>query len=88
MRGLLRDTREQRAFLLRLDYTERLAIDEQQVIAASVLERNLAQRDAPRGGGVELRIVLYRPAAGDKLRIDLLTGQLLGRHGARFSLSG
>jgi hypothetical protein len=84
---LLCNTGEQRAFRLRLDYTERLAIDEQQVIAASGLERNFTQRNTARGGRIELRIVLYHPAAGDKLRINFLAGLLFGRHGGRYSLS-
>ena len=61
--GLIGDTRKRGACFLGLDDADRLAVDEQQVVAAAALQRHFAQRDAAPGGEVERLVILNDPAA-------------------------
>ena len=78
MGGLLGDARQERAFLLGLDYAGGFAIDEQKIIAGSGFQRRFAQRDAASGGGIELLVILNDPATRNELRVNFLAGELFG----------
>ena len=77
MGRLLGDAGEERAFLLRFDYSGGLAIDEEEVVAGAGLEGGFADGDSPTRERVELLVVLDDPPGGDKLFVYRLTGALL-----------
>ena len=78
--GLLGDGGKRGAFFFGLDHAERDAINEEEVVAAAGLERNLAERDAAGGGRVESLVVLDGPIGSREHRVDRDAGLGLG-HG-------
>lgn len=61
-----------------LDHADGFAVGEQEVIAATGLQRDLAHRDPSAGAEVELFIVLHLPVAAREESVDLLAGKLFG----------
>ena len=74
----------------KVDHTNSLAIDKQEVVAGAGFQRNFTQGDAARGRRIELLVILHDPAARRELRIDLLPGKLFRsfRHGLRSNVAG
>ncbi len=70
--------------LLRLERSRRAAVDEQQVVRATVTgrHRELAHRHAEAGAEVHVVLVLDVPAGAGQSRVDLPASSLLGRQGA------
>ena len=82
-RRLRGDGGKRRAFFFGLNHAERNAVDEEQAIAATGLERDLAEGDAAGGGGVEGPVVLDGPARGDEEGVDFSRAAASGFVGAR-----
>jgi len=70
---LLRYTRKARAFLLGFDDADGGAVHHQQVVALAGLKRHFAQGDAAGSGGVEVAVILYRPASGRQQSVNLFS---------------
>jgi len=77
--GLLGDAGERGAGLLGFDHANRLAADEEQIIAGAGLELDFAEGDAGTGGKVDGFDILNDPAGRDELGVDLLAGLGFGR---------
>ncbi len=69
--------RERNALALGFDDTDCFAIDHEQVITASALERNFGDCDSSPGRKIYCAIRLHLPAAKGELLIDVDSGDLL-----------
>src|SRR6266508_902419 len=80
LRRLPLDASECGALGLRLDHADRLAVDEEEIVRATVwgLEDELADGDAARGGEVHVACVLDSPAGCLEHLVDLDAGLVLG----------
>ena len=80
VRRLLGFADEQGAGAFGFDDTERLPVNDQQLVAAATGEWHFTQRDATRRAGVVAAVVLNGPAGGDEEGVDLQAGKLFRGH--------